>query len=93
MARGTDGALRGFSNACRHRGHELLPCGGTTTGRAIVCPYHAWVYGFDGELRGVPALHRGDVPDLSPFSLNPVQDRGVAGLRDGQPVGRRRPAG
>ena len=73
VARGADGVLRGFANACRHRGHELLPCGGTTTGRAIVCPYHAWVYGFDGELRGVPALHRGDVPDLSPFSLSPVR--------------------
>ncbi len=73
LVRGSDGVLRGFSNSCRHRGHELLPCGGATTGKAIVCPYHAWVYGFEGELKGVPPLHRDDVPDRSPFSLNPVR--------------------
>ena len=73
VARGTDGVLRGFCNTCRHRGHELLPCGGTTTGKAIVCPYHAWVYGFEGELRGVPPLHRGDVPDRTPYALVPVR--------------------
>ncbi|MGH2545964.1 MAG: Rieske 2Fe-2S domain-containing protein, partial [Actinomycetota bacterium] len=28
LVRGADGALRGFFNTCRHRGHELLPCGG-----------------------------------------------------------------
>jgi glycine betaine catabolism A len=29
LARGEDGTLRAFANACRHRGHELLPCGGS----------------------------------------------------------------
>ncbi len=73
LVRGNDGVLRGFSNSCRHRGHELLPCGGATTGKAIVCPYHAWVYDFEGELKGVPPLHRDDVPDRTPFSLNGVR--------------------
>ena len=27
IVRGDDGALRAFANFCRHRGHELLPCG------------------------------------------------------------------
>src|SRR5580765_4576930 len=26
LVRGADGVLRAFSNVCRHRGHELLPC-------------------------------------------------------------------
>ncbi len=73
--RGADGVLRGFSNACRHRGHEMLPCGGAGTGRALVCPYHAWVYDLDGTLKGVPPLHREDVPDKTPYSLNPVTVR------------------
>ena len=29
LVRGDDGVLRGFFNVCRHRGHELLPCGPT----------------------------------------------------------------
>ena len=73
LVRGKDGVLRGFSNACRHRAHELLPCGPATLGKAIVCPYHAWVYDFDGSLRGIPPLHREDVPDRTPLSLNSVR--------------------
>lgn len=73
LVRGGDGVLRGFSNVCRHRGHELLPCGGTATAKAIVCPYHAWVFDHDGSLKGVPRLHRDDVPDRTPYSLFPVR--------------------
>ena len=28
LTRDGEGVLRAFENACRHRGHELLPCGG-----------------------------------------------------------------
>jgi Rieske 2Fe-2S family protein len=52
LVRGDDGALRAFANTCRHRGHELLPCGQTANnGRAIVCPYHGWAYTLRGGLR------------------------------------------
>src|SRR5512142_1775869 len=44
LTRDKEGVLRGFENACRHRGHELLPCGASQQARAIVCPYHAWTY-------------------------------------------------
>src|SRR5262245_14244177 len=38
VVRDKDGELRAFENACRHRGHELLPCGASAdTGKAIVC--------------------------------------------------------
>ena len=60
LVRGDDGTVRAFANYCRHRGHELLPCGSAATGKkAIVCPYHAWTYGLDGELRGAPG-YRGE---------------------------------
>lgn len=50
--RGDDGVVRAFANACRHRGHELLPCGADTVNRSVVvCPYHAWSYRLDGSLR------------------------------------------
>jgi Rieske 2Fe-2S family protein len=54
LVRGDDGAVRAFANTCRHRGHELLPCGGQTRQGAIICPYHAWTYGLDGRLRHAP---------------------------------------
>ena len=66
---GRDGRLRGFYNSCRHRGHELLPAGGEASGSMIRCPYHAWVFTPEGDLRGVPPTHEGDVTDLSQHSL------------------------
>ncbi len=73
LTRDKEGVLRGFENACRHRGHELLPCGGSSEGnRAIVCPYHAWSYRFDGSLIGAPG-HKDAVDfDRSAFSLKPI---------------------
>jgi Rieske 2Fe-2S family protein len=58
VSRGHDGTLRAFENACRHRGHELLPCGGeaATNQRVLMCPYHAWTYDLDGSLKGAPGF-------------------------------------
>jgi Rieske 2Fe-2S family protein len=49
VARGADGALRGFLNVCRHRGARLAdaPAGNK---KAFVCGYHGWTYGLDGGL-------------------------------------------
>ncbi len=51
LSRDHDGTLHAFANYCRHRGHELLPCGESAQRPAIVCPYHSWTYGLAGELR------------------------------------------
>jgi phenylpropionate dioxygenase-like ring-hydroxylating dioxygenase large terminal subunit len=53
VIRGSDGALRGFHNVCRHRGARLLEEGGGTC-EMLRCPYHLWVYGQEGELRQAP---------------------------------------
>ena len=52
VVRGSDGIVRGFRNACRHRGMKLAD--GEGCARAFACPYHAWTYGLDGSLRHVP---------------------------------------
>lgn len=75
VVRGDDGALRGFENACRHRGHELLPCDGTAENRAIVCPYHAWAYRLDGTLLGAPGFRDAPGFDPSAYPLEPVPVR------------------
>jgi glycine betaine catabolism A len=51
LVRGDDGTLRAFANTCRHRGHELVPCGSATQQNVIICPYHSWTYGLNGNLR------------------------------------------
>ncbi len=48
------GRVRGFLNACRHRGAELLRPGEACTRKALVCPDHAWSYRLDGSLLHVP---------------------------------------
>ncbi len=54
VVRGDDGEVSAFLNVCRHRGTRVedLPCGSGK--RAFVCPYHAWSYGRDGRLLGIP---------------------------------------
>ena len=69
--RGTDGVLRAFFNACKHRGHELLAGAGSK--RAITCPYHAWVYGLDGRLKRARRCELIENFDPNDISLEPVQ--------------------
>ena len=53
---GGAGEVAAFANTCRHRGHELLPDGGTSVKRAVVCPYHAWSYDLSGALIAAPGF-------------------------------------
>jgi Rieske 2Fe-2S family protein len=53
---GAAGEVAAFANTCRHRGHELLPDGGTSGRRAVVCPYHAWSYDLSGALIAAPGF-------------------------------------
>ncbi len=52
IVRDADGVLRAFYNVCQHRAHQLLSGEGTV--KSIVCPYHAWTYRLNGQLRGAP---------------------------------------
>ena len=54
LARDGGSTLRAFANICRHRGHEILPCGAGTARTTLVCPYHGWAFGLDGALRNAP---------------------------------------
>ncbi|MFI6344304.1 aromatic ring-hydroxylating dioxygenase subunit alpha [Streptomyces sp. NPDC050560] len=52
VVRGEDGGVRAFYNQCRHRGARLVK---ERTGavKNFVCPFHGWVYGLDGALKGI----------------------------------------
>ena len=62
VARGNDGKVRAFINACRHRGMQIAD--GSGCARAFSCPYHAWTYNLAGELKGIPG--RTGFADLDP---------------------------
>jgi Rieske 2Fe-2S family protein len=67
-----DGAtVSALANTCRHRGHELLPDGGTSARPVVVCPYHAWTYKLDGTLRSAPRF--ADLPDDHGLAPLPVE--------------------
>ncbi|MFM5906700.1 MAG: aromatic ring-hydroxylating oxygenase subunit alpha [Novosphingobium sp.] len=52
IVRGRDGVLRGFVNACRHRGNVICDAAKGHTPR-FTCPYHLWTYDLDGSLFAV----------------------------------------
>jgi Rieske 2Fe-2S family protein len=83
LVRTRTGELRGFYNLCRHRGCRLVLGGDTRpaattagpSGRfagAIRCPYHAWTYTLEGELRTAPFLEDDDAFTRADFPLHPV---------------------
>jgi len=54
VVRDTKGAVRAFSNVCRHRaGPVARGCG---TRKSLQCAYHGWTYGLDGTLLGTPEV-------------------------------------
>ena len=61
VIRGDDNQVRAFSNVCRHRGSRVVD-GAAGCDKVLTCPYHAWSYGRDGKLVGVP--HRSEYPGL-----------------------------
>jgi len=66
VIRGDDGAVRAFSNVCRHRGSRLVDGTGGCV-KVLTCPYHAWSYARDGRLVGGP--HRHEYPGLETETL------------------------
>jgi phenylpropionate dioxygenase-like ring-hydroxylating dioxygenase large terminal subunit len=68
--RASDGRVRVFRNACRHRGASLAEGAGCT--RAFVCRYHGWTYGTDGRLKHVPSEHGFPGLDKATRGLSPV---------------------
>lgn len=78
VIRDKSGELNAYYNVCQHRGHELLFGKGKV--RTITCPYHAWSYGFDGELKAARNTEQLVNFDKCQFSLKPVQVEVFCGL-------------
>ena len=53
FTRRKDGSVAGFHNICAHRGARIVRNSGCGA-RRFTCPFHDWVYDFDGNVIGVP---------------------------------------
>ena len=54
LTRDKEGKVRAFLNACQHKGSKLVETCEPKSANRLTCPYHAWTYGLDGRLAGVP---------------------------------------
>lgn len=77
ILRDKGGEARAFFNVCRHRGSKVVtePCGHA---KALICPYHQWVYALDGGLTNARLM--GDSFDKNEYRLRSAEIREVAGL-------------
>jgi len=66
----TDEVLRGFVNVCRHRG-AIVATDARKRG-TLQCPYHAWTYNLDGQLRAAPRANDDPGFDASCHGLRAV---------------------
>jgi Rieske 2Fe-2S family protein len=62
VCRNNEGQLRAFRNTCQHRGVEVVSGQGNLS--HFTCPYHAWMYDLNGNLKGAPYAK-----DLQNFDL------------------------
>ena len=72
LVRGTDDALRGFFNVCRHHAAAVVTEAEGSTSH-LRCPYHGWTYGLDGALKGTPDFSGVCDFDRSANGLVPVE--------------------
>ena len=77
LTRDESGELHAHHNVCAHRGSRIVlsPRGNA---RALVCPYHQWVYGMNGKLRSARLM--GDCFDTADHQLRPAAVRELSGL-------------
>jgi choline monooxygenase len=68
-----DGEIRAFFNVCQHRAHRLLEGEGQLASTRITCPYHAWAYDLDGNLRSARGLEKSQDFDTGAYGLAPVR--------------------
>ena len=79
VVRTRTGDIKAFYNVCQHRAHELLR--GTGKIKAVItCPYHAWAYDTDGQLKAARNSENVRGFDKAAFGLEAVRVETFLGL-------------
>ena len=79
--RDQEGEAHVLSDTCTHRGGSLG--GAWSAGKApriidgcVVCPYHGWEFGGDGECKNIPSIGYGEkTPPRAKVDSYPVQEK------------------
>lgn len=71
VVRDKDKQLGAFFNVCRH--HAAQVAIGAGNAESLVCPYHGWTYGLNGQLLRAPELGGVRDFDRTCFGLTPMQ--------------------
>src|SRR5680860_265744 len=73
IVRDENNDLNAFHNTCRHRGSELCSASkGKLPSKSIICPYHAWAYSLQGELKRTSSKTHPEGFDRSQYPLYDV---------------------
>ena len=86
LVRDEVGVLRGFANACRHRGHELVGVGESVCRMSVRCPYHGWTYDLDGALRRATGGAALDADEFALVSKRVTEHLGWVFVNAGSPA-------
>jgi phenylpropionate dioxygenase-like ring-hydroxylating dioxygenase large terminal subunit len=70
IVRGDDGEVRGFHNACCHRGNRVAA--GTGNCKYFTCGFHGWSYDNQGQLANIPDEKLYFDLDKSTLNLVPI---------------------
>ena len=77
IVRSADDQINALINVCRHRGSRVCLEEQGNAAR-FVCPYHAWTYDLEGNLKGAPQVM--DTIDISKYPLRCVKLENFHGM-------------
>lgn len=84
LYRDTSGQVHALQNACPHKGIELHR--GEVKGDRLVCPYHGWEFGVDGQCLSIPYFPDGQKLPCVEARSYPAQDKyGLVWVFPGNP--------
>jgi phenylpropionate dioxygenase-like ring-hydroxylating dioxygenase large terminal subunit len=83
-AQGGSGEIRVLSRVCPHRAMDIMPDNmafpAEGSAKSLVCPYHRWSFGFDGQLKGCPEMQRAEGFDKRDWHLAAIRSEILEGF-------------